>query len=173
MKKMIKKGLAALLLAGIAACMPMQALAVTAQYSTTQAFLDAMDAEQLRYTWKGVDNDGDERVEVSFNGDNMSAIKTIWFFDQDLDRVSVRVWDVIKYDGSAIDQLYPSLNKVNADYKFVCFYADDYDDTVTAKVDAEITPESAGTTCVNLLFTVVNITDEAYTTLAPYDTDGN
>jgi hypothetical protein len=46
-------------------------------------------------------------------------------------------------------------------------------DEGTAKVDAEITPESAGTTCVNLLFTVVNITDEAYTTLAPYDTDGN
>ena len=35
-----------------------------ATYASTQSFLDAMDAEEIRYTYHGLDSDKDDWVEV-------------------------------------------------------------------------------------------------------------
>ena len=167
---MLRKGMlllaAAMMTLGVF-CVP--AGAVTAIYPTTQSFLNEMDQENINYNWRGVDNNNLEKVEVSFEGDYMEDIETIWFFEQDPDRVRVRIWNIITYADSDYQAVLDVVNNLNYTYLYVNFLADTSDNTVTLKYDMPVEVNSAGELCVDMMYRLIGILDDEYPTLQKYD----
>ena len=165
MKKLI---LALLILTLTLSAVP--ALAITAQYPTTQRFMDYMDANGTKYTYVGVNsNTQNEHVDVVFNGDNRSSIKVECFFNKDLNRCVVYVWNVIDYDAGSKSLVVMALDGLNSKYYFTKFYTDDDDNSVTAegyiRLDDSADYSSIISRLVNMMAQVV---DEAYPTLKIY-----
>ena len=166
----MKKTIITLIAVILVAMLPMQALAATCQYATTQAFTDALDAQGIRYTWKGIDNDDDEQIDISYNGDYKSSIVTHWYFDKDPERIAVRVWNVITYDPDNFYYVLAAVNDANSAYRYCRTYVDTSDNTVTVAFDMPITLDSVPVSCVDMVETVVSIVDEVYNRIRQYDT---
>ena len=158
--------LIALVLSFSVLCAP--AYAVTAQYSSTQDFVDAMNEEGYKFTLKGVDQEGDELVITNFDTDN-GSIEIRFYFDQNCENTNIRVWNVIDYNQSDFMDVLVAVDKLNSDYNYVRFYTDDYDDSVTAALDLIYRDEDVDDICMEALYYVVNIVEEGLAALAPYD----
>ncbi len=145
------------------------ALAVKAQYPTTASFLEYLDSKDMKYKYLGVDQDDDEEVTVSFEGDYMDTIKVEVFFDEDLDVVSMRVWDVIAFKEEDFFDVLKTVNELNDQYKFINFTVDTDDWTVTASLDAPLRDcEEAGEISFDGLYYIMMIADEGYDVLAKF-----
>ena len=165
-----RKLLAALLALCLVFSLSVPAFAVSAEYSTTKAFLKVMDREKNKYTVEGIDEDEDEQVTVSVKGDNKKKIEVLIFFNKDLDVVSMRSWYVISFDKANLEKVLSAVNQLNSDYKFVKFVVDESDYSVDAKIDCPIRDDdSAGEIAYDALYYVVNIVDEAYLELRDFD----
>ena len=146
------------------------ALAVNAQYPTTASFLSVLDKEDVKYNYKGVDQDEDEEVTVSYTGDYADSIRANIFFDDDLDSVSMRVWDVIEFDESDYFEVLKVANELNFKYKFVYFVVDEKDWTVYATIDIPIRDcDAAGDITYDALYYLIQITDLGYDALKDYN----
>lgn len=166
MKKLVSFVIVLVLFVSI---VPLQSLAVNCQYSTTQSFLDYLDMKNVRYTWQGLDSDDDEKIEVTYTGDNMETIRTVWYFDNNPVRVGVRVWNIINFSVKDYYYVLEAVNNVNADYRYIKFYVDTTDNTVTAKFDMPISATNAGELCYDILQRTINIVDDVYAELSEYD----
>ena len=164
-----KTMIALLIVVSILMSVGIPAFAVNAQYSTTKAFLNAMDEESYKYTYVGIDNDNDEKITVKFNGDYMDTVNVNIYFNQDLDVVTMRVWDVIDFNEDDYEKVLLACNDLHRQYKFVTFLVDTSDWSVTAKLDCPIRPgKNCGDICVDGMEYIVNITDLAYDSLSVY-----
>lgn len=109
-------------------------LAEEAQYATTKDFIRALEKDDLKYTYKGVDDDKDEHVVVSFSDDFYDSVIIHFFFDDSEDKVSIRIWNLI--DVSAGESYATkALNKLNYDYKYAKFVLDTSDSTISVEND--------------------------------------
>ena len=109
--------------------------AVKAQYTNTQAFLDALDGISITYTViNNTDEDKTDQVKVNNKGDKC-AYTINYFFDKDNTEASIRVWDLIKFKDSDLEKVTKAVNSLNYQYKYVKWYVDESDNTVTASWD--------------------------------------
>ena len=164
------KTLAALLLAlALLLSLSVPAFAVSAQYPTTRAFVQALDEKNLTYTCGGVDSDGDERVTVEFVGEYKDNILVNLFFGQDHDLVNLRIWNLIDINEADYEKVLDACNELHASYKLVTFFVDKTDWSVTAKLDLPIREgENCGEICLDGLSYLVNIADSGYDTLKAF-----
>ena len=167
----MKKVFCAMIVAALLLCaMPLQALAVSCQLDTAQAYADAMDAEGIKYTWLGVNEDNDEKFSVLFVGDEMEEIDLRWFFTDNSARLYV--WDIITYDPADFYSVLDAVNELNNQYGYACFYADTSDNTVSYSYNLRLDPACAGKHCIDIMYLAESIVDASYPTLAPYNTAG-
>ena len=126
--------------------------------------------QAYKYTYDGLTDNNKERVHVIYNGDYMDSIRIDLFFSDDNMYVSLRCWDIIHYSDADFAKVLRVCNKINSNYKYTTFYADESDNTISASIDiilledvdcSEITREN--------MLRLVNIVDENYELLAPYD----
>ncbi len=164
------KTLAALLLAlTLLLSLSVPAFAADVQYPTTRAFIQALDERGLKYTWAGVDSDGDEKVTVEFVGDYKDKLVVNLFFGQDHDLVDLRIWNLVDINESDYAKVLDACNELHANYKFVTFFVDKTDWSVTAKLDLPIREgESCGEICIDGLSYLINIADTGYDTLKAF-----
>ena len=146
------------------------AMAVTAQYRSTQNYMDYLDSQGIKYSYMGVQSStNDERVRVSYSGDYMDSIVINCFFDEDGDDCTMVFWNMIDYnaaDESAVRAVCDALNKK---WRFVRFFTDDSDNSVTVQMDVIFGSVSdAGPIGRIALRKIVNISDEAYPDLKAY-----
>ena len=121
--------LALVLTLNVASC-----FAEDAQYATTKDFIRALEDKGFKYTYKGIDSDKDEQVIVSFSDDYYDTIAVRFFFDEDEDKVSIRIWNLI--DVSAGESYAATaVNKLNKDYKYAKFILDTSDSTISVEND--------------------------------------
>lgn len=121
--------LALVLTLNVASC-----FAEDAQYATTKDFIRVLEKNDLKYTYKGIDSDKDETVIVSFTDDFYDSVTVRFFFDEDEDKVSIRIWNLI--DVSAGESYATTvINKLNKDYKYAKFILDTSDSTVSVEND--------------------------------------
>lgn len=133
--------LAVLLLAGTAAIHP--AKAAEAVYASTRAALAYLDQEGIKYTLKDVDSDGDERVDVSYSLDNFDSATVHLYFSEDGEKVSLRIWDVVKPTAGK-NYVLNTVNKLNCGYKWSKFTYDESDSTISMEMDMYIDAASCG-----------------------------
>lgn len=119
------------------------AYAASANYKSTQSFIDELEKEKIKYTLVGTtESNHNELVEVSYTTDNFNSLKVRLFFDPDGDIVSLRIWDIVIVSAGknfALDVI----NKLNVDYKFIKFYLES-DNTITGSMDMYIDPTNGG-----------------------------
>ena len=150
---------------------PTKSYAVTCQYQTTQAFVDSLDEEEIRYSWLGVDNDGDEHIRITYKGDNMPSIQTEWYFEKDPQRVSFYIWDIIFFENEDYYDVLDTVNKINKDYRYLCLFIDSRDNSVNASYCMPLVVNSTAALCSDVLHRFINILDDVYLDLQKYDTN--
>ena len=166
----MKKLLCSIAIALLVSLLCVSALAVpsSATYSTTREFLKECDEQEIRYTYDGIDQDNDEKVKVSINLTDTS-ITEIFYFSEDNEDASIRVWNFIDFAPSDYNNVLEAVNSLNAQYRWVRFYIDKSDNSVTCAIDVEYSVANTGEVTFMLMRHMMNICDYAYSELSRYD----
>ena len=140
-----------------------------AKYSSTKQFLKALDDLGIKYTWQGIDSDDYEVINISNNSDVMGNYSINVFFDDNNKNCGIRVWNVIDYNNAMSSSVYDAVNSINKTYQYVKFFADDTDNSVTASIDLIYRDSDVGEICLEGMFYIVSVIDDAYPVLKPFD----
>lgn len=125
-----------------------------------QLFMNYMDQNNIKYVDRG-----ENRVRVTYNGDNLNTIPIIVIFDKDGgNTVSFKCWDIANFKNKH-DAGINVCNKLNNHWRWVTFCIDD-DGDVAASIDSYVDDFNCGELCMNLVRRMVNIIDEAYPDIA-------
>lgn len=122
----------------------------------TAAYFDSQD---IRYSMRGDDN---EIISVGFRAENKESIEILLFFSEGNDNVGIRSFDLCKVPEVKKPALYELCSKLNDEYRWVKFYIDEDDNTITAADDALIQLDSCGEECLELVMRMCDIADEVY-----------
>ena len=121
------------------------------------AFTSHMDQKGVRYSVES-----ENRVRISYSGDNADSIVVNAFFDKDGEgKVQFIVWHLGKFSESRLAAGMAACNALNAKWRWVKFYLDS-DNEGCADCDALLDESSAGEECMELLLRIVDIVDKAY-----------
>lgn len=163
----MKKILSALLLLVMcaAACVP--ALAETAQFSSTRSFLSLLDEADMKYTVRGIDEDGDEYVTVKVSDEN-TAYTIYYFFESDQEHTAIFVWNLIEFDPADTLKVMQVCNTLNYEYNYSCFYVDETDNTVTCSMNLIYRDDGVGLVVTEATLYLMEIIEVAYPSLAVY-----
>lgn len=82
-------------------------------HSSTQQFVRAMDAKDIKHSDPEAAAGGRETVTVIYSGENIPSIRMRFFFDQDCQDVAIRVFDLVKVPEAKLDVLLKAINAVN------------------------------------------------------------
>lgn len=148
---------------------PASVKAGAAQYGITQSFLDYLDENGISYVYGGINDDGLEAVDILYKTSNYDPIETNWQFDDEFDRVAVRVYYIIHYQPENLLYVLDAVNKLNSSYRYFRFFTDETDNTVTMAYDMPLDEAASGELCADILARVVDVVDEAYNVLGKYD----
>ena len=96
---------------------------------------------------------------------NAGQMEVIVVFDDNDRTVSLRSFNLCQVPEEKKAAMYAACNAVNRQYRWVKFYIDEKDSTVTAQDDAVLQADSAGQEIFELIIRMSNIVDEAYPTL--------
>lgn len=124
-----------------------------------QTVAEYLQNDGMKLTLMGENN---EVIRVVFNADNRESIEVKLFFDEDNHSVAVRSFDLCKVPENKKPAVYEACSKLNDQFRWVKFYIDESDNTVTAACDAVLTLETAGKICDELIYRTVHIVDDGY-----------
>ncbi len=93
--------------------------------------------------------------------DNISEVDILIVFEDDR-VVSLSCFNICQVPENKKKDIYEVCSDMNSEYRFVKFYVDEDDNTVTAETDAIITPEVAGEKVFRLVELMPAVIDEAY-----------
>lgn len=147
------------------------AFAVSPKYENTRAFLELLDANDIMYTLIGVDDDGDEKVTIDNRSDAIPKGYTIrLFFSEENDEVSLRVWNLVDFDADNLGLVLKAVNQANYDYKYVRFYVDESDYSITASID-DVVRANTDTADIILdsLLDLVDVMDVVYPSISIFE----
>lgn len=146
-----------LLAAMMAAALLPTALAETAKFPALQHFMEQLDAEGFTYEYKGIDDDGDERVCVGFDDDGYGDVEIYVYFTES-GQMLIRAWNLVNFS-CGVEYACSVVNTINADYKFIKMYVDTSDNSVTASMDLLLpsTTEDYGETTMSMFYRAINI----------------
>lgn len=121
-------------------------------------------AEYLQGEGIKLDQYGDENevVQVRYSADNVDRVEVKLFFDSDNRSVAVRSFNLCKVPENKKPAVYAACSKLNDKFRWVKFYIDEDDNTVTAAMDAIIQLDSCGEESKELIHRTVGIVDDAY-----------
>ena len=159
----MKKFLVSVCLVALVFALSAGALAVpkNVTYETTRQFLQYCDDNSIKYTFAGIDDDNQERVTVGYNLTN-TAVDVVFIFDEDQETCALRVWNLIEFDPAGQADVAGAVDTANRSYRWVRFFVDTSDNTVTCAADLYLGKGDAGEICGYLLDRVVNICDIVY-----------
>ncbi len=119
-----------------------------------------MDSKGLKYTLRGED---DDVLEMIFNAENKDSFRFIIRFYSDNTSAQLSVFNIAKIPASKIEKMYELCNQLNSQYRWVKFYVDDSDNTITADMDCVIQLDTCGSEihhCIRVMLTICD--DKAY-----------
>ena len=166
----MKKGIALLLVLLFAMSFATGALAASTEYRATEQFIECLVNRGVKYSYDGMTDNDKEHMHVVYNGDYMDSIRIDIFFDSDNAHASLRCWDLIHYSDADFAKVLRVCNKVNNDYKYTTFFADESDNTVSVKMDLVLLEEMDCSEIIReSMIRMVNIADDNYEAFTPYD----
>ncbi len=118
---------------------------------------DYFDSQGVLYD---VRNDGTLSICMG-DVDNIGTVRVFIIFDED-DDVSLRACDICKVPDNKKTSILKAISDMNSKYRWVRFYLDQDDMTITAATDALLEPETCGEEVFELLMRLVGICGETY-----------
>ena len=118
-------------------------------------FLDALKKEGIKYSV----SDDKPSVFIKYSGDNFDSLTFSFFFDEDGESVSLKVFSIEQFTKDQLPDAYEFCNEMNNEWRWFRFYVDS-DDEFTADMDAVIAPATVGSECVEILHRAVRIVDK-------------
>ena len=136
----------ALLLILALLCLSCAALAEDSkpQYAATKDFVAVLEANDLKYSYKGIDDDTDENIRV--------------FFSKDSDAVYIRGWNLLTASAGT-NYVLSTLNQLNHQYKYVKFTFDESDNTVYVQMDGYLSPDHPGDVAYRMMNAILGVLD--------------
>ena len=131
-------------------------------HSSTQQFVRAMDAKDIKHSDIEVTQSGMEKVTVIYTGNSIPSIRMIFFFNKDCEDVAIRVFDIVKLPENRVEGFFKVVNEANRRFRFFKFVLDTNDNTVQAEMDAAFRTHDVGEICLELMGRCVDICDKAY-----------
>lgn len=113
-------------------------LAVEAEYSVTQAFVDYLDEYNVHYQLTTEAAAGKEKLLFTVNDQTIGSYDMQMIFTPESGKVTFRVWNIGSFDDAVLADAYRVVNNLNANYLYVKFYIDENENTVTAEYDLMI-----------------------------------
>ena len=142
-----------------------------AVYSSTRAFLTYMDSIGIKYTYGGIDSDGDEKIVIANHDTDIDFIYDIvLFFDANNQNCYIYIWNVIEYERSNSLEIFNLCNALNGEYRYVTFEADTGDSTITLRMDLIFRSQGVDEIVWEALLRMANILGDAYPTLRNFST---
>ncbi|MBP5231584.1 MAG: YbjN domain-containing protein [Clostridia bacterium] len=125
-----------------------------------KSFIDKLDEKELKYE-HSEDEDGSERVRISFKTDNAQNVRLNYFFDENDMTVNIKVFSLAEVPVDKLMDMYVLMNQLNSEYRWVTFYLDE-DNEVTISGDAVVEENTAGDELYQLAGRFLNIIDDVY-----------
>lgn len=106
----------------------------------------------------------DNILWMGFRTESMDSIKIYMIFDKEGDDyiVSFKAFDVCRFPAEKTEVMYKLCSQMNRQYRWVKFYVDESDNTITCQDDAIIQLDTAGKECLKLVRRMVSICDDVY-----------
>lgn len=138
--KTLKKWLA------ISLCLAlMLGLSVTAFAATTTApediakeFMAMLKEDGIKYNDRGIDSDGDYRIDITYPGENLEEHNVVLFVNKNGQGFAAFEWYLMDYEDARMLEVLKTLNNLNLNYRYVTFIADTTDNTITAKTSGAL-----------------------------------
>ena len=118
-------------------------------------FVAALKKEGIKYSV----SDEKPSVFIKYSGDNFDSLTFSFFFDEDGESVSLKVFSIAQFTKDQLPDAYEFCNEMNNEWRWFRFYVDS-DDEFTADMDAVISPSTVGAECVEILQRAVRIVDK-------------
>ena len=131
---------------------------------STHQFIEALKSKEIKFSQDTTDS-GKDVVSVSFDGNNISPIKMLFFFGTDSQDVSLQCFNVVKVPEGKTEAILKAVNGLNAHYRFAKFYFDVDYKTVTVQMDACFRTHDVGEICTELMIRCIQIIDDSYPSL--------
>ena len=132
-------------------------------YSTTREFLYVLDQENISYSYKGIDSDGDERVILDYTIADRDFTLRLWF-SSDCDDVALRVWDVITFTDSEKATVQSLCDTLNGKYRFANFFTE-HDNTVSLRADFVLPVSGSGEVVLEGVLLAALVLDDIFTSI--------
>jgi len=125
-----------------------------------QLFIDYMNENEIKYT-----EQKDNVLKVAFNGENIDSISVFVFFDKEgAPMVQFKCWEIMNFKGNR-EKAVEICNTLNCEYRWITFCVDS-DLDIIASIDAYLDANSCGKMCMDYVFRMISIIDEAYPKIA-------
>ena len=102
------------------------------------------------------------KIRVVYDLDNVNDFVVNIFVDNDDAGVAVRSFYYVKFPANKAEAMYKKCSEINGRFRWIKFYVDDDDNTVTLAVDGVIQLDSCGEEVYELMGRMLNIADDAY-----------
>ena len=104
-----------------------------------------------------------ETIRVRFSGlENAGTVEILVITDDNERTIALRSYNLLKVKDELKPKMYKVCSDLNHKFRWVKFYVDDSDNTVTAESDAVTQAGSAGEEAFELVLRMTKIIDEAY-----------
>ena len=124
-----------------------------------QTVASFLDTKGIQYMLKGQDK---EVLITGFPTKNKGGIVLTCFFDENSASVCITTSDLVRVESTQRSKCYETCSKLNQMYKWVKFYVNENDDSVSAQIDAFIDEKNCEEEVMQLIVAMVSIADEAY-----------
>ncbi len=102
------------------------------------------------------------RIHVGFKTDNKDHVEVNVIFDDDGTTMGLRSFNFCKFAEDKRPAMYKTCSEMNKQFRWVKFFVDESDNTITLADDAVIQAESCGPEVWELICRMVGIADDAY-----------
>lgn len=119
------------------------ALAATATIPTAVSFCKTLDDADIVYTCEGLDDDGDDVIEIEMTSEEAPNYTITYCFTSDCADTYLRIFYVCDVPEDKLADALITCNTLNDDYRFARFILDTSDNTITLAMDVLHTEETA------------------------------
>ena len=128
--------------------------------------LDAMKLTMAYFDSKEIPYDKNEErnvIEARMGIENKGLFRVLIIFDTDT-IVNIRSYEFCQFPDNKKDIMFKVCSRVNANYRWVKFFVDEEDNTITISNDAVIQLDSCAEEICELVFRMAGIAQDVYPT---------
>ena len=92
----------------------------------------------------------------------LTSFSMLFISTDDDNDVSMRIFNFVRFDEEKRGSVLFAANKLNRMFRYVKFFVDFDDNTVTVAMDFPVSCDNVGQTAIEILFRMMDISDEAY-----------